>query len=409
MRKLKMAIVGFGQRGGIYGEYSKANSEKIEVSAVVESAEDRRLRAKAMFPEAQVYSRLEEFVQLAPAADFVAVCTQDKQHKEHAVTLMKAGYDLLLEKPIANTKEDCIEIYEASKKYNKKVIVCHVLRYTPFYRKVKEIVESGKLGNIINVHAGENVGFYHFAHSFVRGPWRNSKESSPVILAKCCHDMDILRYLIGKKCLSVSSVGNLKYFKKENAPRVETKYCSDCPEKNCTYKAQTLYIHPQYRWTANYFSLWSDDEETVLRTLKKTQYDRCVYDCDNDVCDHQETLIRFEGGVAASLSLTAFSAKNYRDIKIHGTQAELYGNTEINEIMVSYFSGKEEKYPIDLPDEVTGGHLGGDYYLMESLYKFFNGEEVKELSLLDVSLESHLMSFAAEESRKAFGKTVDIK
>ena len=129
----------------------------------------------------------------------------------------------------------------------------------------------------------------------------------------------------------------------------------------------------------------------------------------NDVCDHQETLIRLEGGVAASLSLTAFSAKNYRDIKIHGTQAELYGNTAINEIMVSYFSGKEEKYPIDLPDEVTGGHLGGDYYLMESLYKFFNGEEVKELSLLDVSLESHLMSFAAEESRKAIGKTVDIK
>lgn len=403
MRKIKMAILGYGQRGNIYGGYALAHPEKLTVSAVVETDEQRRNTARNDFPDAKVYADIEEFILESPKSDFVAVCTQDKQHKEQAIALMEAGYDLLLEKPIANSLEDCLAIYETSKRLQRKVIVCHVLRYTPFYRKVKEIVKSGVLGKITDVHACECVGYYHFAHSFVRGPWRNSKESSPVILAKCCHDMDIIRYMIGKKCLSVSSVGSLGFFRSENAPQNCTEYCSDCPIKNCLYKAQSLYVTPEYRWTANYFALGSDADNIVLEKLTKTKYDRCVFLCDNDVADHQETIMRFEGGITGSLTLTALSAENHREIRIYGSDAELYGDTATDEIIVKNFGGQAEKYRINLSKEVTGGHLGGDHYLMESVYKFFNGQSVEELSLLDVSIESHRMCFAAESSRKANG------
>lgn len=408
MRKIKMAILGYGQRGGIYGNYALAYPEKIMVSAIIEIDEQRRSIAQNNFPNAKVYDSIENFILEKTKLDFIAICTQDKQHKEQAIALMEAGYDLLLEKPIANSLEDCLAIYEISKRLHRKVVVCHVLRYTPFYRKVKEIVDSGVLGKITTVHACEGVGYYHFAHSFVRGPWRNSKESSPVILAKCCHDMDIIRYMLEKKCLSVSSMGSCSFFNSKNAPEKCTAYCSDCPIKNCLYKAQSLYVTPEYRWTANYFALNSDYDDTVLKKLTKTQYDRCVFHCDNNVADHQETIMWFEDGITASLTLTALSAKNHREIKIYGSNAELYGNTETDEIIVKLFNGKEDKYTINLSAEVIGGHLGGDYYLMDSIYKYFNGEKVKELSLLEVSIESHLMSFAAEASREENGANKKI-
>ena len=218
MKTKKLVVFGFGARGSIYALFAHKYKEKFTLEAIIENDLCRVEKAKEMYPDTRIFTDYHDFLKAKISADLVAVATQDKQHKEHAIAMMEAGYDLLLEKPIANNLEDCMAIYEASKKYNRKVIVCHVLRYTPFYSELKRVIDSGVLGEIITIHASENVGYFHQAHSYVRGPWRNKEESSPMILAKCCHDMDIIRYLMNEPCLSVNSYGDLYYFKKENAP-----------------------------------------------------------------------------------------------------------------------------------------------------------------------------------------------
>ena len=204
MKRLKMIVFGYGARGGIYANYALAFPEEYEVVAVVESDKVRREEAAEKIG-CPVFADYRDMFAANIEADFVAVATQDNQHEEHAVACMKQGYDLLLEKPISNTLEGCKRIYQTACDEKRRVIVCHVLRYAPFYKKVKEIIDSGELGEIVSIHASENVGYYHQAHSYVRGPWRNKEQSSPMILAKCCHDMDIIRWLMGKPCQTVSS------------------------------------------------------------------------------------------------------------------------------------------------------------------------------------------------------------
>ena len=405
----KIAILGFGQRGRGYANFARNNPDKFEVSAIIETDKDRLDLAEKEYPDAKKYSDYKNFIIDKIKADIVAVCTQDEQHKEHAVALMAAGYDLLLEKPIANNKADCEAIYKASVDYGRKVIVCHVLRYSPFYSAVKKVIDSGVLGEIVTINASENVGYFHQAHSFVRGPWRNKEQSSPMILAKCCHDMDIIRYLMGERCLSVNSYGSLFYFNEEHAPMGATEYCSDCPKaKTCIWNAQKLYTTDDYLWTVGYFSRVDKTKEEILKDLKHSQYDKCVFKNDNNVVDHEVTIMKFANGKTACHTMTAFSKTIYRDIKVHGTKAELYGSMEDNSYEIRYFDKPVEKFEIDLSNVNSGGHNGGDYYMMNSLYKELNGEKGEGITYLDVSVESHFMSFAAEESRLDNGKTVEI-
>ncbi|MBE5747861.1 MAG: Gfo/Idh/MocA family oxidoreductase [Clostridiales bacterium] len=401
----KMVVFGLGARGNIYATFAKTYPDKFELVAIIENNPERLDFAKMEYPGTRLFANYHDFLLENIEADIIAVATQDDDHKEHAIAMMKAGYDLLLEKPIANNKEDCMAIYEASKQYGRKVVVCHVLRYTPFYSTVKRIVDSGKLGEVITIHASENVGYYHQAHSFVRGPWRNKAQSSPMILAKCCHDMDILRYLMGEECLSVNSYGGLYYFNEAHAPNGATKYCSDCPHKDCIYKAQTIYLSEEGRFFSCYFTTKEKTDENILADLKGTQYDKCVYQTDNDVVDHQVTIMQFAKGKTACHTMTAFSREIYRDIKIHGTKAELVGVVENNSMEIRYFGGEVEKLTIDISEANVGGHMGGDFFMMNSLFKALNGEEAEGITYLDVSIESHLMSFAAEESRINKGAT----
>ena len=400
-----LVVFGLGARGNIYATFAKTYPEKFNLVAIIENDEKRLEYAKTAYPGARLFADYHDFLSENIEADIVAVATQDNDHKEHAIAMMKAGYDLLLEKPIANNKEDCLAIYEASKQYNRKVVICHVLRYTPFYSTVKRYIDSGKLGEVITIHASESVGYYHQAHSFVRGPWRNKAQSSPMILAKCCHDMDILRYLMGEECLSVNSYGELFYFNKEHAPKGATAYCSDCPHTDCIYKAQTIYTSAEGRFFASYFTTKERTDENILGDLPKTQYDRCVFACDNDVVDHQVTIMQFAKGKTACHTMTAFSKEIYRDLKVYGTKAELVGVIENNTFEVRYFGGKVEKVTVDISAANVGGHMGGDYFMMNSLYKALNGEAAEGITYLDVSIESHLMSFAAEESRLNKGAT----
>ena len=410
METKKIAILGFGARGKGYACFAKNNPDKFEVVAIIENDENRLNIAKKDYPNAKPYSDYKDFLRDKISADIVAICTQDDQHKEHAIAMMTAGYDLLLEKPIANNKKDCEEIYKTSVKYGRKVIVCHVLRYSPFYAAVKQVIDSGELGEIITINASENVGYYHQAHSFVRGPWRNKELSSPMILAKCCHDMDIIRYLMGEKCLSVNSYGSLFYFNENHAPEGATQYCSECPNaETCLWNAQKLYTNEKYLWTTGYFVKHpTTSKEEILRELKGSQYDKCVFRNDNNVVDHEVSIMQFANGKTACHTMTAFSQKIYRDLKVHGTKAELYGIMEENCFEIRRFGKDVEKITINLSDVNAGGHNGGDYYMMNSLYKTLNGETAAGITYLDVSLESHLMSFAAEESRLHKGKTVKI-
>ena len=408
MQTKKLVVFGLGQRGNIYAAYAKKYPEQFDLVAVIENDEKRAEYTKREYPNAKLFTNYQDFLAAKISADIVAVATQDEGHKEHSIAMMEAGYDLLLEKPIANKKEDCIAIYEASKKLGRKVVVCHVLRYTPFYSKVKQIIDSGKLGEIVTIQASENVGYYHQAHSFVRGPWRNKAESSPMILAKCCHDMDLLRYLMGEKCISVNSYGSLSHFTKENAPKNSADYCSACPLTDCIYKAQTLYTSPKSDFFANYFTTKEHTKENVLADLKGTQYDKCVYKTDNDVGDHEVTIMLCDKAKTAGHTMTSCRKEIYRDLKIHGTKAELVGCVEDNVLEIRTFGGEVEKIDVDLSAINVGGHMGGDYFMMSSLYKALNGEKAEGITYLDVSIDSHLMSFAAEESRLNDGATVKI-
>ncbi len=400
----KLIVFGYGQRGSIYASYAAAYPEQFELTAIIENDSERIEKAKKLYPAVPIYTDFNNVIQAKIPADLVAVSTQDNQHKEHAIAMMGAGYDLLLEKPIANTEEECLEIYRASKKFNRKVIVCHVLRYTPFYSAIKRTIDSGALGEVVTIHASENVGYYHQAHSYVRGPWRNSEESSPMILAKCCHDMDILRYLMNEKCESINSYGSLFYFNEEHAPEGHAQYCSDCLSEDCIYKAQTLYTAKGKDWCANYFTTREHTKENIVEDLRHTGYDRCVYACDNDVVDHQVTIARFANGKTAAHTMTAFSREIYRDIKIYGTKAELYGIMEDNLVEVRPFGGEVYRVSVDTSQATLGGHCGGDFFMMQNVFKALNGERAEGITYLDVSVESHLMSFAAERSRLNDGK-----
>ncbi len=404
MNTKKLAIVGYGQRGSTFANYALQNPEEFVVTAITDIDENRRALASSKH-DCPIFSDYHEFIEAGIEADIVAVATQDKEHREHAIACMEAGYDILLEKPIATSLEDCEAIYETSVKLGRKVIVCHVLRYTPFYSKLKEVVDSGALGDIVTMNTTECVGYYHQAHSFVRGPWHNSVESSPMILAKCCHDMDMIRYIIGKKCLSVSSFGGLTHFTKENAPECSADYCSDCKYTDCVYKAQTIYEREEF--FRGYFTTDISNEGNWREKLVHSPYDKCVYKCDNDVVDHQVCIFNFEDGVTVSHTMNAFSKTIYRDIKIHGTKAELVGNMEALYLELRPFAGETVRY--DFSDANTSGtHGGGDISMMHSIYLERNGLPAPGITYIDVSIDSHRMSFGAEKSRLNDGMAIRI-
>jgi len=404
MKTKKLAVIGYGQRGSIYANYALQKPEEFEVTAIVDNDESRRALAASKH-NCPIFSDYRDFLSAGIEADIVAVATQDKDHREHAVACMEKGYDLLLEKPIATSLEDCEAIYDCAVKNGRRVIVCHVLRYTPFYSKLKEVVDSGVLGEIVTMNTTECVGYYHQAHSFVRGPWRNSVESSPMILAKCCHDMDMIRYILGKRCLAVSSFGGLTHFTEENAPAGSADYCSDCRCADCVYKAETIYEREAF--FRGYYTTDISDEGNWREKLVHSPYDRCVYRCDNDVVDHQVCIFEFEGGVTVSHSMNAFSKEIYRDIKIHGTKAELVGNMEKLYLELRPFGGEVVRY--DFSDANTSGnHGGGDLAMMHSIYLERNGKPAPGITYIDVSIDSHRMSFGAEKSRLSGGAPVKI-
>lgn len=410
----KIAVLGYGGRGCNYTKLCKSMKDKYEITAVIDNSKDKLVQAKKItgLKDSQLFSSLDSFLEAPKTADWLFVCTQDKDHKEHSVKALKKGYNLLLEKPIACTPEDCLEIEHAAKENNREVAVCHVLRYSVYYDKIKEIMDSGILGKIISIEQVENVGYWHQAHSFVRGDWRNKEESTPMILAKCCHDLDIAVYLAESKCAQVMSQGQLNFFKKENAPEGATEYClGGCKAKDtCPYDCEKLYVNGikhlpkaavKYMWPQS--RLMPDGIVTVPKlyeALKTTDFGKCVFLSDNNVVDYQVTTMLFENGINSTLTMTAFSGPCYRETRIRGSLGELICDMGKSKIMLELFGKRKKRIRLH---QVLDAHGGGDKRLIEYL------AEDRLKTDISTSIESHLIAFAAEESRLNNGETVKLE
>ena len=419
--KITFAVCGCGSRGlDAYASYQAKHPERMEVMAGADVRPERLelLRRRCGVAEERCFASAEELLAQPRLADVMIIATQDRQHVPMALKALEKGYHLLVEKPISPSLEECRQLQEKAHEAQRAVVVCHVLRYTTFYSNLEKILRRGDIGKIETIDAIENVGYWHYAHSFVRGNWRRSDETSPMILAKSCHDMDILRWLAGDRCLKVQSFGSLDHFRRENAPDGAAARCLDgcaCKEQ-CLYDAEKIYItgthcgirHGKTGWPNNVVTGGPPTEEALREALRTGPYGRCVYHCDNDVVDHQTVSAVFANGVCATFTMTAFTDTSRRTIKLTGTLGELEGDLEANTIRLRRFGQPEEIIDLSGSANNLAGHGGGDGGLMDHMYELISSGGTQGLTSVDASVESHVMALAAEASRVAGGKTIEL-
>ena len=406
MKRITAALIGAGQRGmGAYAPYALEYPNEIEFIAVAETDPERRKQFSNMhnIPEKYIFSDWKYLLDQEKMADVILVCTQDDMHFKPTIKALEMGYHVLLEKPVSNNPLECIKMEEAAEKFDRHLIVCHVLRYTSFFSTIKQLLDEGKIGDLVSIQHIERVAYWHQAHSFVRGNWRNTAESSPMILAKSCHDMDILHWMIGKDCISLSSFGSLSHFKEENAPEGAPQRCLDgCSHRDeCPFFAPSIYIDWKDDWQADVLrAVVSNDtsNEALLAALKTGPYGRCVYHCDNDVVDHQVVNMEFEEGITVAFTMSAFTVDGGRGITLMGTKGQIRGDMEKNEIEVADFlTGTRQLFKLK---DNSSGHGGGDFGIMKDFIRLINdGKSQSHISTIGASVQSHLMAFAAETSR----------
>ncbi len=409
MKRIRVILIGAGNRGTIYTDIMSKLSEQYEVVGVADAIEEHRtyIQTKHGFSKDACFASWEDILAIPKFADVAIVSTQDSLHYAPAMKALEVGYDLLLEKPVAVTEEQCINIYKQAKRFGRKVMVCHVLRYTAFYEKVKALIDAGEVGDIISIVHEECVGNVHQSHSYVRGNWGNTEQSNFMLLTKSCHDLDLIQWLINKKCTKLQSFGNLSYFKRENAPEGAPEYCvHGCPQADiCPYNAVKLYLEDKenmwFRTTAT--KKVAPTDEDVLEAITNTQYGRCVYKCDNDVVDHQTVNMEFENQSTAIFTMCAFN-KGGRRTHVMGTKGEMLCDFEGDEIRLYRFEDRQTElfHPAETPIDGTlaGGHGGGDTGIVHALYDYLTGSKTEEeVSGIGISCENHRLVFAAEKSR----------
>jgi predicted dehydrogenase len=405
---IEAVLVGAGNRGyEAYGPYALEHPEQIRFTCVVEPHEGRRRRfagAHGIPPERQ-FATWQDLYARGQLAEALVNCTLDRMHLESTLPALELGYEVLLEKPMANTLEGNVRLVQVAEERGRLLMICHVLRYTAFFSTLHQIIASGRLGRIVTVEHRENVVCWHMAHSFVRGNWRDSRVESPMILAKCCHDMDILYWNLGP-VRRLGSFGSLIHYRPENAPPGAPERCTDgCPAADeCPWYAPRLYLHDHTGWPV---SVISEDlsQEARRRALETGPYGRCVYRCDNDVVDHQTVNLEFKSGASGTLFMHGHSHEDGRTMRYDGTRATLRGRFGFgNSIEIhDHLTGRvEEIDPSAGGLQASGsGHGGGDGGLMAAFVRALRPGQggVEGLTTCRESLESHLMAFAAEEAR----------
>jgi len=403
-KPITAVMVGAGGRGYFaYGPYALQHPDTIRFTAVVEPHKERRRRfaqAHDIPPERQFHSWEDLYAQ-GRIADALLNCTLDRMHLDSTLPALELGYDVLLEKPMSHTLEGNVRLVQAAERYGRLLMVCHVLRYTAFFSTLHDIIASGRLGRVITVEHRENVVYWHMAHSFVRGNWRNSQLESPMILAKCCHDLDILFWNLGP-VTRLNSFGSLLHYRPENAPPEAPQRCTDgCPvADDCPWYAPRLYLRDD-EYTGWPISVLSEDTslEARRRALETGPYGRCVYYCDNDVVDHQTVNLEFASGATGVLFMHGHSHEEGRTMRYDGMQATLrgkfgYGSGDSIEIH-DHLTGRIEQ--VDLRAG-TSGHGGGDEGVMAAFVKALH-DPGTALTTARKSLESHLMALGAEKAR----------
>ncbi len=401
---VRLVLIGSGDRGNTYAKYAVSTGRAVVV-AVAEPDPERAARARTAYPEAEIHDDWRQLTDRQRFADAVLVTTQDADHVEPAVAFAELGYHIQLEKPMATSEADVHRIIDAVEQAGVMLAVCHVLRYTPYTRGLKEIVDGGLLGEIVSVEHLEPVGWWHQAHSYVRGNWRREADATPMLLAKSSHDLDWLSYIVGRPVHRVSSFGGLKHFRAEQRPEGAADRCLDCSlEPSCPYSAKRLYVGSlgdpdRERWPLAVVTA-ARTEQGVLDALRESPYGRCVYDCDNDVVDHQVVTLEYDGGATASFTMTAFTDYTQRKTRIFGTHGQLEGDG-VHVTVTDFRTGQTHRLTLGLEGADAGtGHGGGDERLVDAfLDALTTGDPSRILSDPRTSLESHQVAWAAERAR----------
>jgi predicted dehydrogenase len=408
---IQSILLGAGNRGAeVYGRFALMHPWLFRFVAVADPNPLRRAKfaMEHGIPEEKSADSWEKLLAFAGPDTLVFICSPDRFHYEQVLAFMQKGCPIVLEKPVVVNPEQCAALSRLIADKNATIIVCHVLRYTPFFSTLKKLLEGGRIGKVVSFNLQENIAWYHFAHSYVRGNWHSAALSSPSILAKSVHDLDILYWLGGAPAERLVSMGDLSWFKGENAPMGAPERClQGCPRSGvCPWYAPDLYLTENTDWPT---SVVSDDHSLAARrhALETGPYGRCVYRCDNDVADHQDVLIRFKNGVIASFSMNALTYDKTRVIQVTGSEGEIIGDLDKGWLEVrSFLHGEKERIQMGAS---IGGHNGGDVGLMHDVARLFGcaGGAPERRSSIEVSLEGHWMAFAAEESRKK-GVFVDL-
>ena len=406
--RVTFSVVGLGGRASAYLSALQElypNEHQVVAGADPDPVKQARARNDYGLQDNQIFDTDLDLMEQPRLSDVAIVATQDKLHMRGIRGLLAKGYDLILEKPVATTLEELQEIAAVSKSFpDQMVAVCHVLRHTVFFGEIRRILESGRFGPVVSIQHNENIGYYHFAHSYVRGPWNNSETSGPLTLTKSCHDMDILLYLLGNThCQQISSYGALSIFNRDHYdPATMAPMCVDCPQnESCAFSAPKLYSSGKIKSVV--FDLSSVDK--VRENLGTSPYGRCVYHCDNNVVDHQSTAMQFDNGVTATFNLSAFSAKVNRSLKIMCQFGEIRAIEKPYLIETTDFRTDETTVTeLDIRDR---GHGGGDKaFVKDFMESYLHG--VPFNSTLEHAIESHAMALLAEESRKDNGNAKSV-
>lgn len=393
-------LIGAGHRGTIYADYAIQHPDELQIVAVADNNSERRRRTaqKHKIVADRCYNDWKEVFTKTKMADAVIIATPDQLHSAPCLAALEAGYDVLLEKPIAPTEEECRMILKKAQETGRIVGVCHVLRYSPYFRELKSVIDAGLIGEIISIQHMEPIEYVHMSHSYVRGKWHNSKMAAPIILAKSSHDTDIIRWLVNSPVHDVHCFGNLRWFRNANAPEGSTERCTDgcAVESTCPYSALQIYYRDRKRTYV--FDLPEDEDEQathILEQLKVTDYGRCVYRMDNDQPDHLTVNMLFENGTTAAFSMEAHVSYEGRKTRIMGSKGDIIGDME-SFVLTDFKTRKQTSWSLK-----TDAHGGGDHRLVRDWVQAVY-QQNKDLlsSSIEVSVESHLMAFGAERSRQ---------
>jgi predicted dehydrogenase len=414
-----ISVIGLGNRGTEYMGFIKAfHSKKAEIVALCDISQQALddIGSKFSIPKNKQFNSTADFFSKGVISDALFITTQDASHYEITKEAMLTGYKyILLEKPVSGVESEYKELRDIAEEKGVLLVICHVLRYSNYYSKIKEIISTGQIGDIVSINHTENIGYFHFAHSYVRGNWHIEENSTPSLLAKCCHDLDLIAWFMDSPCETVSSVGSLKYFCSDYAPLGATPTCmGGCKaKKDCPYDAEKLYItDPFYKakfikhMKRTLTGKLQNSKDDVVNAIKYGDYGKCVFLNNNNVCDNQMVMMTFKNGASAVLNMTAFSDKMFRECHIVGTKGELIGYGTKLEMRI--FGGKSGSVFTGSPG--ISGHVEGDIRLISGFVKLICGEstDLTDITTIDATIISHDIALAAEKSRKLGGELIRL-